>query len=194
MRQVGFKDRFGFTFTLLETPRLVLRRFDDQVLAHIMNNYSDSEIKDFFGITSDEQLNYHKSWNEKGCTTFNKSILFFHLLEPDSNRCIGWCGYHTWYVDHDRAELGYVMNSENDMGKGLMSEALESVIEYGFNEMDLHRIEAMAAPDNKGSLRLLEKNRFTFEGVLREHYKVKGRNEDSNIYSLLRSDAESATQ
>lgn len=194
MRKVEFKDRFGFTFTLLETPRLVLRRFDPSVLDHISEHYSDPEIKDFYGITSDEQLKYHKSWNEKGCTTFNKSILFFHLLDLDSRNCLGWCGYHTWYTDHDRAELGYVMNNENDMGKGLMSEALECVIGYGFNVMNLHRIEAMAAPYNKGSIRLLDKSGFTFEGVLREHYKVKGRNEDSNIYSLLRTDSSTATQ
>lgn len=194
MKEIEFSDRSGFSFVALESPRLILRRFDQQVLDHISESYSDQEVKEFYGISSDEQLSYHRSWAQKGCTTFNKKILFFHLLEKNNNRCIGWCGFHTWYTDHDRAELGYVMNNENDMGKGLMSEALEAVIEYGFTEMNLHRIEAMAAPYNKGSIRLLEKNGFTFEGVLREHYKVKGRNEDSNIYSLLRNDNTGAAQ
>jgi ribosomal-protein-alanine N-acetyltransferase len=179
---------------ILETPRLLLRRFGKDVLDHVSARYSDQELMDFYGLITEERLSYHRSWAVNGCTTFNKDILFFHLLNKDDISCIGWCGYHTWYTDHDRAELGYVLNRGSDMGKGLMSEALATVLEYGFTAMKLHRIEAMAAPYNKGSIRLLEKNGFRLEGVLREHYQVNGKNEDSNIYSLLRREYENAAQ
>ena len=53
--------------------------------------------------------------------------------------------YHTWYVDHHRAEIGYVLNSkEEDMNKGYMSEALlkEVIALLDLMKMNLHRIEA----------------------------------------------------
>jgi ribosomal-protein-alanine N-acetyltransferase len=46
-------------------------------------------------------LNY-----EKGIPNLN-AFLYFHLLEKTDQNVIGWCGYHTWYLEHDRAEIGY---------------------------------------------------------------------------------------
>ena len=67
-----------------------------------------------------------------------------------------------------------------------MTEALKAVLGYGFSQMGLHRIEAMAAPYNTASLRLLQNMGFTFEGTLRQHYNVNGNMEDSVMYSLLK--------
>jgi len=142
-------------------------------------------LKLFYGINSEEQLKKLKSRHHKGHSTFNRTFLYFHLIERLNNKVIGWCGYHTWAIDHDRAELGYEMNDEKYMGKGLMSEALSVVLEYGFKSLGLYRVEALISPYNKASLRLLEKNNFVKEGILKQHYKVNGVNEDSHIYALL---------
>ena len=62
------------------------------------------------------------------------------------------------------------MSDDNYKQKGLMSEAVEAIIDYGFNALRLHRIEAFIGPDNVASLRLIKKMHFVQEGILREHY------------------------
>ena len=114
-----------------------------------------------------------------------KSFLYFHLLEKHTNSVIGWCGYHTWFTQHRRAEIGYVLNDDSNKGKGYMKEALPAVLKYGFEKMDLHRIEALVAPGNIPSLKLLQHTGFTHEGLLRQHYMKNSLLEDSAIFSLL---------
>ena len=75
-----------------------------------------------------------------------------------------------------------------------MREALPEVLKYGFNTMNLHRIEALIAPGNIPSLKLLQRTGFTREGLLREHYMKGGRLEDSVIFSLLRPEYEKEFQ
>ena len=112
--------------------------------------------------------------------------MLFHLIQNDTKKVIGWCGFNTWYFTHFRAELGYVLNSEEHMGKGFTTEALAPIIDYGFNQMDLHRIEAFVEPSNAASLRLLEKFKFKKEGHLKEHYFKDNKLEDSLLFALLK--------
>ena len=66
-----------------------------------------------------------------------------------------------------------------------MKEALPFVLQYGFEEMELKRIEALVGPNNEASLRLIRSMGFVQEGLLREHYFTNGRFEDSLFFSLL---------
>ena len=105
-----------------------------------------------------------------------------------SGNNIGWCGYHLWYTEHQRAEIGYVMEDNNFRGKGLMTEAMRLIISYGFKEMNLNRIEALIEPNNTPSLKLAENFQFVKEGHMRDHYIKNGIAEDSLIYALLKKD------
>ena len=69
-----------------------------------------------------------------------------------------------------------------------MSEAMEAILAYGFNDMNLNRIEAFVGKNNVASLRTLKKFNFEEEGVLREHYINKSDPEDSLVFSLLKSE------
>lgn len=169
----------------LKTPRLELRIVTPEVHNHAMENFSDCELMDFFGL-DEAGLEKQKSRQAGGLTTFNKSFVNFYPVEKSSGKVIGWCGYHTWYIEHNRAEIGYYLNAEEHKRKGYMSEILQAVLTYGFNQMNLHRVEALTATYNTASIKTLEKFGFTYEGLLREHYLVDGIHEDSPIYSLLR--------
>lgn len=69
-----------------------------------------------------------------------------------------------------------------------MSEVLNTVLHYGFETMQLRRVEAFISPDNMASLNTVKKFGFTREGQLRSHY-VKGEQiEDSVVFSLLRGE------
>jgi len=85
--------------------------------------------------------------------------------------------------------LGYALFNDANKGKGFMTEAVKEIIAYGFESMNLHRIEAYVAPDNIPSLNLMSKFSFTKEGLLREHYFYNEKYDDSIVFSLLRSEA-----
>lgn len=172
-------------FEFLATERMDLRKIDSDVHYWAFQTYSDQELIRFFGLDSPERLEEEKDRFRKGMTTFNKEFLYFQLLCRDTNHVLGWCGFHTWYTNHHRAELGYTLFDETLRGQGYMREALQPVIEYGFKNMHLHRIEAMVSPVNEPSLKLLTNQGFTREGYLREHYLHHGRYEDSLVFSLL---------
>lgn len=172
----------------LNTNRLTLRIVTPELLDEVHRTMDLPEMSSFYGTEDPEYLSKQTIRYEKGLVTFNKSFLYMHLIDKASSEVIGWCGYHTYYMDHDRAELGYVMEKEAYMGKGLMTEALEKVLHYGFHTMGLNRVEAFVGPDNGPSLRLLEKFGFQKEGVLKGHYLVNGVYEDSWLLRLLRGE------
>jgi ribosomal-protein-alanine N-acetyltransferase len=147
---------------------------------------TEDEIKAFFKCIDQEAYEKEKHRYENGLATYNKTFLYFQLIHIATDEIIGWCGYHTWYTDHDRAEIGYGFFNFDYEKKGLMTEAIERILAYGFKEMNLHRVEAFVSPDNPPSLALMTKNNFTKEGHLREHYINKGTPEDSLVFSLLK--------
>ena len=71
-------------------------------------------------------------------------------------------------------------------GKGIITEAVQLIVEYGFNEMNMHSLEAVIDPENIASARVLEKNNFIKEAHLKENGFFDGRFIDAVIYSLLK--------
>lgn len=175
-------------FEKLTTDRLILRILSPEVYDFIYQNFTAEEQMKFLGLASAEELATEKNKYDKGLSMFNKSFRGFQLIDKASEKIIGWCGYHTWYTEHNRAEIGYGLFDDSFKQKGLMSEALPPIIEFGFITMKLHRIEALVATYNIPSLKLLDKMNFQKEGVLREHYFVNDRMEDSVAFSLLKSE------
>lgn len=83
--------------------------------------------------------------------------------------------------------IGYWM-AEHAAGKGLMLDGLKAAIPYIFGTLRLHRIEAACIPENKRSLRLLEKANFQYEGYLRGYLKINGEWRDHHLFALLKDD------
>ncbi len=173
-------------FNTLETERMTLRLITPDVMSEIYT-LTDAEICRYLGLSSKHELELERQRFEAGMTTFNKSFLFFQLIDRQRDVIMGWCGYHTWYTTHNRAELGYSLSSDFFKRNGFMSEAIPPILAYGFDEMQLHRIEALVAPNNIASVKLLESNGFQYEGCMKEHYLKNDVYEDSMVYGLLRN-------
>lgn len=173
-------------FETLNTDRLILRKVTPEVYDFVFTHYSDEQLISFFDLKSIEDLANKKSRYANGIATYNRSFVHFYLIDRKSSSIIGWCGYHIWYVDHYRAEIGYVMFDDNFKHKGLMGETLDAIIPYGFDVMGLHRIEAFVGLGNTASLHLLEKRGFNYEGHLKEHYLKDGVFEDSLAFALVK--------
>jgi ribosomal-protein-alanine N-acetyltransferase len=159
------------------------------VYHHVFTTYSNDLLMKFFGFQHENDLEAKRKNFHDGLTMFNKSFLYFQLLRKENNEFIGWCGYHTWYIPHSRAEIGYGLTHEEDRGKGYMKEAFPAIVNYGFETMTLNRIEAFIGPSNAASLKLVERFGFTREGCMRKHYFTNGHFEDSVVFSLLKDDS-----
>lgn len=168
----------------LQTRRLLLRCMTP---AHIAALFQSQSQADFMGLFAAGEKDYEKyrQMVEKGMETDRLSLLVFLLIERETNRTIGQCGFHNWNRLHDRAEVFYGLRNESDKGMGYMKEALAAVLPYGFKEMKLNRIEAFVASYNEPSVRLLKHYGFQKEGTARGHYLVDGVYEDSDFYALL---------
>lgn len=179
------------TEIIIETDRLQLKAITPTFIHHLFNNKSKEEMISFFGF--DEQgFEKYKEMHEKGMETYQISFLFFLLISKQTNLPIGECGFHTWNKKHNRAELFYSLRADEHKRKGFMTEAIPVILRYGFEQMALHRVEALIAGWNEPSLKLINKYGFTKEGIMREDYFENGKHEDSICFSLLASEYKSA--
>lgn len=104
------------------------------------------------------------------------------------DKLIGSAGFYKWIQpERYQAEMGYDLNPAF-WGMGIMAEALGAIIQYGFDQMGLHRIEVLISHHNKRSQTLIRRLGFKREGVLRDHYFVEGRFSDDVIFSLLKEE------
>ncbi|WP_159473552.1 GNAT family N-acetyltransferase [Dyadobacter sp. 3J3] len=175
-------------FEELRTDRLILRKITQETYDYIFETFSDHQIIEFLGLNSNQEFILEKEKYQNGLSTHNRKFLYFQLIDKTTGKIIGWCGFHTWYVDHHRAEIGYALSDDDYKGMGIMSEAITPIIEYGFEQMNLNRIEAFIGPDNFPSLNLIKKMNFRAEGQLRQHYVKNNRAEDSMVFSLLKTE------
>ncbi|MFT6963329.1 MAG: ribosomal-protein-alanine N-acetyltransferase [Flammeovirgaceae bacterium] len=175
-------------FEEIITNRTILRKFTQESFDYIYSEMSQEEQLDILGITSTEELLKEKEKYKEGLSTHNKKFLYHQLIDKKTNKIIGWCGFHTWYTDHNRAEIGYGLFDDNYKGKGIMSEAIVPILNYGFNNMNLERIEAFVSPNNTPLIKLLTKMKFKKEGLLKHHYFDKNKMDDSIVFALLKSE------
>ncbi|MCU0852543.1 MAG: GNAT family N-acetyltransferase [Thermoplasmata archaeon] len=104
---------------------------------------------------------------------------------------IGTLGFYKWAPSASfQAEMGYDLMKEH-WGKGIMTEAMNAVIDFGFEKMKLNRIEVYIMPRNKRSIRLVKRLGLKREGLLRQRYFDEfGNFADDILFSMLKSDWE----
>ncbi len=172
----------------LDTQRLILRGFN-QVSYDKLFLLEEDLIIELLGLSGIEELAFEKERYKGGYSTYNLTIQFFQLVAKEDNRFLGWCGYHSWAKQHQRAEIFYMLKEEGDRGKGIMSEAMKAVLEYGKQEMALRRIEAFIAIDNPASYKLVEKFGFQKEATIQHRYQFGDEVDWDFMYAWLREDS-----
>ena len=108
------------------------------------------------------------------------------IVYKGDRRFVGACAILI-NAEHARAELGYALSREY-WGRGLVPEAVRAMIAFGFEKMDLNRIEARCMVENIASARVMEKAGMTYEGTLRQREFIKGAYRDMKLYAILRSE------
>jgi len=109
------------------------------------------------------------------------------VAHNDEDTVIGTCTLFQLDRRNRRAEIGFILRRDC-WGQGFMTEALGALLQFSFETMKLHRLEADVDPRNEACIRLLERVGFQREGLLRERWLVNGEVNDSLMLGLLRGD------
>ena len=172
-------------FPIIETERLVLRRI-------IIEDAPDyfllrSNVDAMKHICKPLQTNIEEAktliYKINEMVNFNDGIGWGVCLKNE-NRMIGTVSFHKIEKEHYRAEIGYMLEPSY-WKKGIISEAVKAIIDYGFNELNFHSIEAHIDPANIGSEKILQKCNFVKEAYYKENYFYNGQFLDTAVYSLL---------
>jgi len=147
-------------FPILTTERLTLRQLVINDEREIFTLRSDSEINKYLdrqvSNTIDDARNFINTVNEN----INKNdSLYWAITLSDKNILVGTICLFSFSDENDKCEIGYELLT-NFQGQGIMKEAVEKVIDYAFNTINVQKIEAFFHRDNMRSIRLLDKFSF----------------------------------
>ena len=174
-------------FPIIRTKQLVLRQINENDAQEILFLRSNKLVMEYLDRPLFTSTREAKNFINRITSQISETkAIVWGIVFENSNKIIGTIGYHKIIKEHHRAELGYMLHPSYQ-GKGLMQEALTSVIKFGFEQMKLHSIEADVNPNNEKSINLLLRNGFIKEAHFRESYHFNGVFLDSAIYSLLKS-------
>jgi len=172
-------------FPVLSTPRLILR------------DLKLTDLDDLYEYASDPEIDHHVPWEHYKNIEEARTNLNEYLEEYEKD------GLGAWGIEHHadkkligiintsmpgynrRVEVGYTIGRKY-WGQGLATEALQAVIQFGFEKLDLARIEAVVLPENAASAKVLLKAGMQFEGLLRNYQVWKGKPSDLEMYSIVR--------
>lgn len=182
-------EAINLAYPRMDTDRLVLRALLMEDADFIYKEWGDPEVTHY--MRDEEPLKSLEQAKEmlQPLQTPEKmpNFKWWGIELKSEGHLIGTCGYCRWDKQHHRAEIGYDM-WPNYWGQGLMPEAIQALIRYGYEKMDLNRVEATTHTENQRSQRVLEKLRFQREGILREFYCRDSIYNDQVQFSLLKSE------
>mgnify|MGYP003594616711 FL=1 len=173
-------------FPILASERLQFRKLTATDAPEILALRGDPETMRFIPrplLTDIEGALAHiKSINDKIEENLD---INWAVTEKNSDKCIGIMGFYRTQPEHFRAELGYMILPEY-WGKGYVTEAVTTLLNFAFNTLKFHSIEAVIDSRHKASERVLQKNGFTKEAHFVENFYYNNEFTDTVIYSLLK--------
>lgn len=173
---------------ILESERLLLRPLEESDVSDLYEIFSDKLVMKYYDLLPFENI----SEAQKQIAIFRKclsekNMLRWGIILKENKKLMGTCGFFAFSEKHQKAEIGYELHRDY-WHCGIMTEALEMILNFIFTSSEINRVEAFVEIPNTASQKLLEKIGFTKEGVLRQYEKCRGNLIDIIIYGYLRSD------
>lgn len=174
------------TFPILESERLLFRAISDTDIHEIFALRSNPELMQYIPrplITNLEEAKAHMKMIQDKIDT-NEGINWA-MTEKGNDKLISLIGFYKIENENYRSEIGYMLLPEYQ-NKGYITEAIQTLLEYGFHTMGLHSVEAIIDPRNSASEKVLQKNGFVKEAHFHENCFFNGEFIDSVHYSILK--------
>ena len=175
-------------FPTIETERCRLRQVKDEDSKTLFEILSDHETMKHFGIklaTDPAEVSKSIEMRKKGFT--EKRGIGWIIADKQTDQMLGLVNFPFWLRQFYLSKLSYILHKDF-WGKGFMSEVLPYCLNFGFEKMALHRIEAVIDPENIASLKLVEKIGFKRECLMIEqgYDFIQQKFNDTYLYCLLK--------
>ncbi len=174
------------SFKDLETERLLLRRVSESDANEVMELRGNPETMKFVPrplVTNREEALAHITMIEDKIV--NNIGINWAITVKGNPKLIGIIGHYKIQPENHRCEIGYMILPQYN-GQGIVTEAVKALLIYGFDDLQMHSIEAVIDPSNLASARVLQKSGFVKEAHFIENEYYNGKFYDSVIYSLLK--------
>ncbi len=179
MRQPNFSP-----FPTLTTQRLTLRKLKYEDEKEIYELRTNEEVNQFLDRERAKSIEDARKFINKILKgIFDNEAILWAINLNDNDRLIGSVVYYNISIKESRGEIGYELNP-TQQGKGIMKEALEAVIQFGFDQLGFETIEAWPTEKNTRSIHLLEK--FDFKKEIDDPRLRMPDNKGMLLYSLSR--------
>jgi [ribosomal protein S5]-alanine N-acetyltransferase len=149
------------------------------------------ENKDFFESYAMERpkdfytLETHRKRLQMFTENAKQDLDYFFGIFTNDNDLIGTINlFAVMRGSIQSAFVGYFLDEKHN-GRGYTTEAVKLIVQYAFEELKLHRVEAGVMPHNIGSIRVLEKAGFEKEGLARKNVKINGKWEDHQQMAII---------
>ncbi|WP_113930066.1 GNAT family protein [Bacillus sp. P14.5] len=175
---------------MIEGREIFLKEFDEMDAVELL--HLQAENKDFFEEFSMRRPSgfYTEKAQEERIRKFrrdkeNDEGYNFGIYQKRENKLVGTINlFQVLRGSLQSAFIGYFMDRKQN-GKGYTSEAVTMLVRYGFEDLNLHRIEAGVMPHNAASIRVLEKAGFHKEGLARKSVNINGKWEDHQVLAII---------
>ena len=169
----------------LETNRLTMRKILPLDCADMFDYSRRPETSRYLLWSPHTSLRYTKKYLSYVQSAYrNEEFYDFALIEKESGRMIGTCGFTSFDLQNNSAEIGYVLHPDF-WGKGLAKEAVMRLMAFGFAELRLHRMSAKIMAQNNASKKVAEKCGMRHEATYIEAMIIKGNYETIDEYAIL---------
>lgn len=179
--------------TFRDPPQLQTRRL-------LLRKMLKTDYRDMYEYACQEQVTQYLLWRPHDSEAYTYKYLQYiqsryragdfydwAIVVKGQNKMIGTCGFTEFNTEANSAEIGYVLNPSY-WGGGLAPEAVSAVLQFGFVDLRLNRIEAKYMEGNHRSRRVMEKVGMRYEGTNRESMHVKGRYVSVGVCAILRGE------
>ncbi len=179
---------FDFSeFPTLETERCLLREMTQNHAPAILKHLGNPKVKQYLNMNLFQDIEDAKRWIDWMNRYFSEQDgLRWGITLKSSGEFMGSVGLHGWNRWVRFAEVGYDL-AEAFWGQGYATEVTRRVIQFGWEAMNLQRIEADVVSGNDGSIRVLEKLGFQYEGTRRQRVLLGDTYHDELLYALLKT-------
>ncbi|UKS31357.1 GNAT family N-acetyltransferase [Paenibacillus sp. HWE-109] len=177
-------------FPIVKSDKLILKKIEEHHLDEIYAIYSNDQVFEFCGIIPKHNKATVKSMIGHFERDFTKrtKIKWGIFTLTASEQLVGIIEVFDLNQKVNMVTIGYFL-AESHWGKGIASEAVKILVEYLFREINVNRIQAEVMPRNEISKKVLLKNGFRQEGLLRQAAVWSGKGiVDLEIYGLLKED------
>jgi ribosomal-protein-alanine N-acetyltransferase len=170
----------------IRTSRLELRELAEEDFEAVHRYASDPEVTRYlsWGPNSEETTRAFLALAREHAAADPRRDFELGVVDGSSGELIGGCGLHGRREAFREYETGYCLRRDW-WGRGVGSETVRALIDFGFRSLGTHRIYAQVFPDNTASVRILQRLGFRLEGHLHGDVFVRGEWHDTLIYALL---------